>query len=73
MSLCMQDRVGKVTVLTRRKVEKVEESYGVDLSQEEQQGRLVQHVEGTQASMHVTLWSSKNSAWLAIKITLHAL
>ena len=35
-----------MTLLTRRRVDEVAESYGVDISQEEQQGRLVQHVEG---------------------------
>lgn len=47
MCTYLQDRVGKVTLLTRRRIDGVEESYGVDVSQEEQQGRLVQHVEGT--------------------------
>ena len=41
-------------MLTRRKVETVGESYGVDISQEEQEGRLVQHVEGKEAN-HTTL------------------
>ena len=43
----LQEKVLKVTVLTRRKVEKVAEEYGVDVAEEEQQGRLVQHVEGS--------------------------
>lgn len=38
--------MGKVTVLTRRKVEELPEQYGVDLAAEETGGRLVQHVEG---------------------------
>jgi len=38
--------VSKVTVITRRKVEQVAEQYGVDIAQEEKQGRLLQHVEG---------------------------
>ena len=42
----MQDKVAKVTVITRRKVNSVAESYGVDVKEEEEQGRLVQHVEG---------------------------
>ena len=42
-----------MTLLTRRKVDKVDESYGVDVSEEEQQGRLVQHVEGIQ--VHVSI------------------
>ncbi len=42
----MQDVVAKVTVLGRRKLESVPEQYGVDLSAEEGDGRLVQHVEG---------------------------
>ena len=37
--------MAKVTVIGRRKLEKVAESYGVDVEAEEQQGRLVQHVE----------------------------
>lgn len=40
-----KEKVQKVTVLTRRKVEKVAAEYGVDVAEEEQQGRLVQHVE----------------------------
>ena len=46
LSFCLQDTVGKVTVLTRRKVEAVPERYGVDVTAEETEGRLVQHVEG---------------------------
>ena len=38
--------MGKVTVLTRRKVEELPEQYGVDLAAEETDGRLVQHIEG---------------------------
>lgn len=45
--IIIQERVAKVTVISRRKVDQVAESYGVDLNAEEQQGRLVQHVEGT--------------------------
>ena len=33
-------------MLGRRKVDKIGESYGVEVVAEEQQGRLVQHVEG---------------------------
>lgn len=52
--LCLywQDKVSKVTVFARRKVDNVAESYGVDLSEEEGKGRLVQHVEG----MYMTTW-----------------
>lgn len=38
-----QEKVSKVTLLTRRKVESVE---GIDVSQEESEGRLIQHVQG---------------------------
>ena len=38
--------MGKVTVLTRRKVEELPEQYSVDLAAEEAGGRLVQHIEG---------------------------
>ena len=38
--------MAKVTVIGRRRLEKLAESYGVDVDAEEQQGRLVQHVEG---------------------------
>ena len=42
-----------MTVLTRRRVDEVAENHGVDLSQEEQEGRLVQHVEGTSLHTYV--------------------
>ena len=35
-----------MTVLGRRKVDGVAEGYGVNVSEEEKQGRLVQHVQG---------------------------
>ena len=38
-------------MITRRKVDEVAESYGMDLAQEEEQGRLVQHVEGMHPNM----------------------
>ncbi len=41
-----QERVEKVTVITRRKIDNVSEVYDVDVDTEEQEGRLVQHVEG---------------------------
>ncbi len=46
--LAAQDVVAKVTVMGRRKMESVPEQHGVDLSAEETEGRLVQHVEGGQ-------------------------
>ena len=42
----LQDKVGKVTLLTRRKLESVDQVYGVDIAGEETAGRLHQHVEG---------------------------
>lgn len=42
---CTQRSVGRVTLLTRRKLT-LPESFGVDLAAEEGGGRLVQHVEG---------------------------
>ena len=53
----IQDRVGRVTLLSRRKVDKVDESYGVDVSEEEQRGRLTQHVEGIQ--VHVSNYNTE--------------
>ena len=38
--------MGKITVLSRRKVTDLPEHYGVDLAAEETGGRLVQHIEG---------------------------
>lgn len=38
--------MGKVTVVGRRRQETVPEQYGVNIEEEETQGRLVQHVEG---------------------------
>ena len=35
-----------MTVLGRRKVDSVAEGYGVNVSEEEEQGRLLQHVQG---------------------------
>ena len=46
--------MGKVTVLTRRKVEELPEQYGVDLAAEEAGGRLVQHIEGLKPGVWVT-------------------
>lgn len=42
----LQDSVGKIALLTRRKVTEVPAQYGVDVPAEEASGRLVQHVEG---------------------------
>ena len=39
-------------MLTRRKVDYVEDVYGVDISAEEEGGRFVQHVEG-QTPLHL--------------------
>jgi len=41
-----------VTVFGRRKVESVDDSYGVTVESEEQEGRLRQHVQG-QSSLGV--------------------
>jgi hypothetical protein len=41
-----QDKVAKVTILTRRKLEGVGQEYGVDIAAEETAGRLTQHVQG---------------------------
>ena len=38
--------MGKVTILTRRKLESVGQEYGVDVGAEETAGRLQQQVEG---------------------------
>ena len=43
LELHVQDKVFKVTLLSRRALPSLE---GVDLSAEEREGRLVQHVEG---------------------------
>ena len=40
-----QDKVGKVTIMTRRKLEGVGQQYGVDVGAEETAGRLIQHVQ----------------------------
>ena len=42
----MQESVGEIALLTRRKVTEVPAQYGVDVAAEEASGRLVQHVEG---------------------------
>ena len=42
----LQEKVGKVTLLARRKLESVDQEYGVDIAGEETAGRLQQHVEG---------------------------
>lgn len=41
--MLLQDKVAKVTVFGRRRIDSVE---GVDIPAEESQGRFIQHVEG---------------------------
>ena len=45
--------MGKVTVLSRRKVAELPEQYGVDLAGEETEGRLVQHIEGLNSDNYI--------------------
>lgn len=59
--------MGKVTVLTRRKVEALPEQYGVDLAAEETGGRLVQHVEGLIHHPHIHLTCSEATNLIPIQ------
>ena len=75
----MQDRFGKVVLVTRRKVESVGEEYNVNLAEEEGSGRLVQHVQGITDKMglpcliavtlHTTFFASL-FAYIALMIRL---
>lgn len=68
-----QDVVAKVTVLGRRKLESVPEQYGADLSVEESEGRLVQHVEGGQKQDQKLLKLQKHMIFKISTHMLHAL
>ena len=47
--------MGKVTILTRRKLESVGQEYGVDVGAEETAGRLQQQVEGLLISFNIAI------------------
>ena len=63
----MQDSVGKITLLTRRRVTEVPTLYGVDVAAEEASGRLVQHVEGRLDLQKISSLHSLFMIWLVKK------
>ena len=59
LPLC-QNKFGKVTLIGRRKVDSVAEVYGVNLEEEERNGRLIQHSQGVLIVVIITVKGHSN-------------